>query len=36
MLLKSEINSDIGCVRANNEHDLFGGELFRDNIQSKF
>jgi len=31
MLLKSEINSDIGCVRANNEDMiLIGGELFRD------
>ncbi|MEA4919169.1 PP2C family protein-serine/threonine phosphatase [Proteiniphilum sp.] len=32
MLLKSEINSDIGCVRANNEDMiLFAGEYFRDN-----
>ena len=32
MLLKSEINSDIGCVRANNEDlILFAGEYFRDN-----
>lgn len=32
MLLKSEITSDIGCVRANNEDMiLFAGEYFRDN-----